>query len=106
MDLYKGDFTKSVPVVSGTIKLNVRHREANSGGKSIASLRIDPSAHSGNVGTLVYEKPLNGSLNMDNVEIDTTKLTNGQHVLFVTTQEQNDLGKNLGQLRLFINVQN
>ena len=106
MDLFKSDFNKSIPVVKGSIKLNIRHREAI-GGKSTASLRIDPSTFTGVGGKVIYEEEMrSSSLNKDNVTIDTTKLSNGVHTLFVSTQERTSNGKNSGHLKLFINVQN
>ncbi len=106
MNLFNGDYKKSIPTVKGTIKLNIRHREAI-GGKSTASMRIDPSTFTGVGGTLVYEEEMRtSSLNKDNVSIDTTKLSNGVHTLFVSTQERSSVGKNFGHLKLFINVQN
>ena len=108
MDLFEGRTDLSVPVVSGTIDLQVEHREA-CGVLDLAPctsrsvFRIDPNAHLDDLGILVYDTP--GEF-QGVVSLDTTTLANGIHSLVLTTEEENPFGSNSGLLKLLIDVQN
>lgn len=101
MDLYNGRSDITVPIVSGTIDLDVKHASCNGGCKSI--LRVDPRAHANVPGTIIYEKNEEFS---GTVQLDTTQFENGRHALFIETQESNQFGTNTGILKLFIDIEN
>lgn len=102
MDLFQGRTDLSIPVVDGKIDLRVSHAQGT--GENIRSImRINPNAHKDLPGILVYDEPGNYS---GTVTIDTTQLPNGRNALFLSTQEDNEFGTNIGILKLFIDVQN
>jgi hypothetical protein len=95
------DLSKNMPVLKGTVTLKGRHREAT--GKVSAKMTLDPNYHAGVVGRTLYQYGANGDYS---VQLDTTKLTNGKHVLMVETAEETSLGTQRGQIKLEFLVQN
>ena len=102
MDLFNGRTDITMPILSGTVDLEVNHAKGD--GSNVRSfLRINPDAHQDLPGILLYDKPGNFS---GTVQLDTTPLPEGRNVLFIATSEDNDKGTLVGILKHFICVDN
>lgn len=105
MDLYT-NLNQSIPVVSGVIDLDVRHTQC-SGDSNQSIGYLDPDFHHAQTGggepTKIYER--DGCFT-GTVQLDTTKLSNGLHTIYLQTKESNSDGFNAGAGKYWIEVNN
>lgn len=106
VDLFRSP-TETMPTVSGTITLQVRHDKC-SGNSSVSHGFVDPNFHAVQRGEKPAPQPFyeQSGCFRGTVQLDTTKLANGQHGIYLQTQESDSRGQNSGAGLWFINVQN
>jgi hypothetical protein len=102
MDFFKGRTDITIPVVSGTIPLQVVHQPDGTG-TTRSRLVIDADGHHDVPGIIVYDE---SGLKHGTVMLDTRTLSNGVHKLRMNTEESNEFGRNFGVIKYYINVQN
>ncbi|MDQ3099491.1 MAG: hypothetical protein M3Q44_07135 [bacterium] len=100
INLFGPDPSRSVPLLRGVASIKTEHSSAS--GLVYYRLVIDPDYHHRKPGTIIYADT-NAT---HTTSLDTTKLSNGRHLMFVETTETNSKGAHKGQLRLDFDVQN
>lgn len=108
MDLFDGRYDIAVPIVAGTIEIDVRHTK--SGGDCVASEGyINPPFHAFHAGGAAEPVPFY-SVAGDCFEgvrsLDTTQLSNGLHTIYLQTRVEDERGLNAAAMAYQINVQN
>jgi hypothetical protein len=101
-DLYNGRTDISVPIVKGSVNLQMNHTQSV-GGTIKSRLYLDPDFHNGSSGTVLYDKP---GLFRGGYTLDTTRIPNGRHALVMETEHTESSGVHSGLLKVFIEVNN
>lgn len=102
------NLNQTMPVVKGTIDVNVSHASCSGSGVSDSQGFIDADFHAAQRGRIPAPTPFYkfSGCHSGTVRLDTTKLSNGVHTVYLQTQERDLRGLNAGAGKYFINVQN
>lgn len=107
MDLFNGRYDLAIPVVSGTINIDVRHTKS-SGSCLSSEGYVDPNFHAFHAGNGAEPQPFydeSGCFD-GNQSLDTTTLSNGIHTIYLQTRVGDGRGFNAAAIAYQINVQN
>lgn len=98
---------ESIPTVRGTIQMEVVHRQCTEDDPTSAAY-VDPAFHAHHAGQAPAPQPLyfRTGCYRGTVALDTTKLSNGVHIIYLQSTERDSRGLNAGALAYRIRVDN